>query len=201
MSLQVEFNQNLLIQTTGSQHPEGVCLGLVVQWLSSISKNKEDAFWKDLKDSLTDAPDVPFLGRGYARKAIEFQGEYIKDISKNASTGEYARKELLKADLKFDNAISGTSAFSEKEMNRISNRILTNDCRYLVLGIRGNGGHAIGVYRTYSLIGKSTKVKIFDPNYGKYVFDGADAIKKGLIDISIRYQGELHRTFILEGYC
>jgi hypothetical protein len=201
MSLQLEFEQSQLIQATGSRYPEGVCLGLVVQWLSSISENKEKTFWEDLNGSLADTPDVPLLGRGYARKAIEFQGAYINDLPPNASTGEFAKSELLKADLRFDNAISGGNAFSEDELNRIAARVLTNDCRYFVFGIRGNGGHAIGIYRTYSLIGKSTKVQIFDPNIGKYACDGSDEIKTDLVNIGNQYNGGLHQTFILEGYC
>jgi len=201
MALQEKFSQAQLIGATGFQHPEGVCLGLVAQWLISIKNNDEKQFWKDLKGSLKETPDTPLLGCGYARKAIEFQGEYIVQPSKNLSTGQFTRDQLKGAGHKFDNAVADAiSAFSAEGLNAITTRVLNNDCRYFILGIRGDGGHAIGIHREYKLLGKSTVVKIFDPNLGQYLCDGDVNIRKDLAAIGARYGNHFDVSYLLEGY-
>lgn len=204
MSLQRSFSQNQLIGATGFQYPAGVCLGLVVQWLISISKtlSDESTFWSDLDGSLANAPSTPLLGKGYARKAIEFQGEYNNHFIEYLSTGQYTRGQLSEAGLSLKDGHSGAqSAFSGTPLDKIVQTVLNSDCRYFILGLRGTlGGHAIGIYRSYSLVGKSTSVQIFDPNIGKYSCSGETALRTDLGAVSTYYNGELHAAYTLEGY-
>ena|SRR6218665_202701 len=204
MAQQKIFSQSDLIKAAGNQEPQGICMGLVVQWLISISKtvSDENRFWSDLQGSLAKAENVPLLGLGYARQAIEFQKEYGKIPLENLSAGEYALGQMKAAGLTFDNAIhDAESAFEDAPADKIVTRVLTNDTRYFILTIEGTlGAHAIGVYRNYSLVGKSSTVHIFDPNIGKFTCEDHEEIFADLDTIDDFYDGELNNSYVLEGF-
>jgi hypothetical protein len=166
MKLEIPFNQGVLIQKTGSQMPAGICLGLVVQWLVSISQilSDEDQYWKDLKESSEPGPHSALLGVGYARKAIAHQAEYAKRFAGD----DYSFIEtvfngagLTRASGNRMPVYSGASAYAEV----IANKALTDSGRYIVLVIGGQVySHAIGLHRDRIM----SDVQVFDPNIGKY---------------------------------
>lgn len=202
MALKINFNQTELIDNTGNQISIGICLGLVTQWLISISKGilgDENAFWKDLNSSLETTDNVPLLGVGYARKAIEFQSEYVINISPDPSIGEFTRTKLEESSLKFEFAFYRyNNMFVNGALETVIDSITdSNRPRYFILGIIGTGGaHAIGIYRRLL----NSEISIFDPNIGKYVASTRDEIKQDLIDIGNHYGNGLHEKYLLEGY-
>ena len=201
MAKQRDFAQIDLIGATGNQYNSGICLGLVVQWLISINKtiSQESQFWSDLDGSLAKTENVPLLGKGYARKAIEFQGEYRMQLNGDPTIGQYARTQLSAEGLQLGNATTGGNAFAA--VNAIATRVLTNDYRYFILVVRGTAGaHAIGLHRDYSLTGKSSSVQVFDPNFGKYTCAGSVSLEGDLAAIGALYNGGLHASYSLEAY-
>jgi hypothetical protein len=199
MKQTVEFHQVNLIKNTGNSNPFGICLGLVVQWLISITPvpSDESKFWTDIKASLADAPHVPLLGVGYAREAIEFQTQYAEGGTAKGvlSTGEYAQQRMAAKKLRFDSAKQFLDT-KPKPFNEIANFALTTEGRYFIL-IMGDikSSHAIGLHRTYSPIGKSNSVAVFDPNEGKYDCDGKDDIADCLAKLPYGYI-----DFLVESY-
>lgn len=205
-TIEKTFEQKDLISSTGKQINEGICLGLVCQWLIAISKGvsgDESQFWNDVYGSLASTPNVPLLGIGYARKAIEFQEQYVTNLTLNPGTGYYAQGEMKKAGLslssaKYDSSVGAFRIFSK---NLIASRVLSENGRYNILGIRGTAGaHAIGIYRLYSAIGKSDKVRIFEPNIGLYTCQGVEDIESVLDTIDVFYGTALHDKYLVETY-
>ena len=198
------FRQENLIQNTGGTNPQGMCLGLVVQWLISIHNkgyfSDEDRFWNDMAASLATTPNVPLLGVGYARAAIEFQTEYVMSLTAGGifTTGVYAKGQMSVGGLRFDSAkqildrlnISGT----------IANYVLTNKGRYFIFGLASDASlHAIGLHRTFALgWGKSNSVAVFDPNFGKYACDGEQDIQGCLNTVLGNYPA--YQCFLVEAY-
>lgn len=203
MALEISFSQGDLINSTGRQYPEGVCLGLVVQWLIAQKKliSDESKFWTDLTGSLAKAENVPLLGIGYARNAIEFQGEYRESFIGGRTTGPYAQARLNAGGLAYKAEIHASSgAFTPRNPDDIANMCLENENRYFVLCIYGGGGHAIGIHRDFALVGKSSAVQIFDPNIGKFSCNGRTELLRDLATIGRFYGNGLNASYILEAF-
>lgn len=200
------FKQIDLIGSTGRQINEGICLGLVCQWLMAISKGvvgDENQFWGDVNGSLAKTPNVPLLGIGYARKAIEFQKQYMSNVTSSPSTGNHAQGEMNKAGLSLSSTQCNISAgaFVNITKNLIARLILSESGRYNILVIGGKGGrHAIGIYRINSAIGKGIAARIFDPNIGLYSCHGTTDIECMLDAIGKYYENGLHDAYLVETY-
>jgi hypothetical protein len=195
MELVHEFNQGNLTESTGEQFPLGVCRGLVVQWLISIKDNNQKVYWKDLYGSLSGNPDTPLLGIGYARKAIEHQEQYMFDE-------DYSQKELNENSLTWsEDKKYNIGIFTPNGTDFFADTVLNADLRYFILSIIGTKfRHAIGVHRTYSVLGKSKSVQIFDPNLGEYSCEGREDIINCLGTIGNIYNGDFNTEFILRLY-
>lgn len=197
-----KFSQSDLIQSAGEQQPEGVCQGLVIQWLIAVHKDKQAQFWKDLNGSLKDAPNVPFLGVGYARQAIEFQVEYA-DYEKGYPM--YSIKQMNNAGLSIAQEIRRPyGAFTPQGLGEIVGKILESDGRYFHLSIFNKDvGHAIGAHRKYSLIGKGVDTQVFDPNIGEYSCNSEGDLRDCLVAIGNHYKYnnvDLYHEFALQVY-
>lgn len=185
------FNQGELIQKIGNTNPKGVCLGLVTQWLISINRGvtgDEKTFWRDMAASLATTPNSPLLGVGYARAAIEYQTAYVMSNTAEGvfATGDYTKEQLAAGKLSFSSAkqilVRNASTFST-----ITNYVLQEKGRYSILILADNKtSHAVGLYRTYAVIGKSDSVAVFDPNIGKYDCSGATDIQNCLENLPYR---------------
>lgn len=197
MAIIKDFTQSRYIQQTGNIMPAGICRGLVVQWLISISKGitgDEDQFWEDA-DDIYNGEYAALLGRGYAKAAWKFQKEYEEKWPQDITDG-YLLEHNLKSYRVYDNPYDG--AF--RDTYTIANYALNANNRYFILSIQdGNSGHSIGMYRTMTPFGKSSKVSIFDPNIGKFYADGLDGIRADLDFIGRKYKGHLNERYkILE---
>ncbi len=197
MALIKDFTQSKYIQQTGNIMPAGICRGLVVQWLISISKGvtgDEDQFWKDA-DDIYNGEQAALLGKGYAKAAWKFQREYEEKWPEDITTGY-----LLEHNLESNGILDRPYYGAFEDTRTIANYALNADNRYFILSIQDdNSGHSIGMYRTMTPFGKSSKVSIFDPNIGKFYADGLDGIKADLDIIGRRYGGHLNMRYkILE---
>ncbi|MCE2570706.1 YopT-type cysteine protease domain-containing protein [Motilimonas eburnea] len=202
MKIEYPFSQSQLIDATGFQYPEGVCQGLVVQWLISIKKNDNKQYWKDLNGSLESAPNVPLLGKGYARQAIEHQGDYAYNF--RAQQSDVYSLIMLKEDkLTLNQAETITNphqgAFTPIGKTAISDSVLDASGRYSLLTIASaEAAHAIGIHRTYALFGKGSEVQLFDPNVGEYHCNGKDEVQQCLSQLATFYRGGLNSYFKLQ---
>lgn len=202
MNKTIHFRQSELIEATGRQNPGGICLGLTVQWLVAISKGftgEEQRFWDDLNSSKASNEKAPLLGMGYAKEAIQFQNEYGAN-NNGIGSSDYARKVLIDHELKIESA-QGVKDYNALALRDIAHKVLTQDGRYTLLLIKGDeGAHAIGIYRKYSLYGKSADIAVFDSNQGKWEAVGEGDTVEAIANAMYLYRGWTNLKYSLETF-
>jgi hypothetical protein len=202
MNKKNNFQQADLIKSIGNQNPSGVCLGLTIQWLIAISKGvsgDENKFWSDLEKSKADNENTPLLGTGYAKQAIEFQTNYTIE-NDGAGISSYGRNILKENDLSINNAVSKKN-YGGTSSRDIAKKVLEQDARYYILLIRGDeGSHAIGLYRKYSMVGKSKDISLFDSNQGKWTATGKNDVIATIDEVIALYVNGSNLTFAIESF-
>lgn len=202
MNKVLDFSQSELIEATGRQNPNGICLGLTVQWLVAISKGftgEEQRFWDDLNSSKANNEQAPLLGMGYAKAAIQFQNEYGANDNGIGSSG-YARKILRDHDLNIESA-QDAQDYNALALRDITHKVLTQAGRYSLFLIKSDqGAHAMGIYRKYSLYGKSEDIAVFDSNQGKWVAVGEGDTVEAIASVMHLYRGWTNIKYSLETF-
>ena len=173
----------------------GVCRALVIEWLRAKKDNKD--FWGANKGTVSE----PLLADAKRLEdAVDLQKEYTEAFEDRFLPDSATVIELQKSGLEYkesDLIASAQEGFATElpsdEPTKISTQVLTASSRFFILSISGeNGtgaethesGHSIGIYRPYSLIGKSSDAYLFDPNIGEFKVNGKSNLRSLLIEIN-----------------
>jgi hypothetical protein len=152
----------------------GICRGLVTLWLAA--KKNNTSFWTG-RSTVSE----PLLGQSrLLAKAVKLQDEYERASMSRYLLDQATQTSLESSGMTFkkdDIIASAQFGFAHTDTNnevlKISEQVLGKPSRFYILSIKGeSGGHSIGLYRPYNVLGKSTKAYVFDPNVGEFEAEG-----------------------------
>ena len=181
----------------------GVCRALVLLWLCSKKNNQN--FWAG-KGSVNEG----LLAESKRLSlAVDLQADYANSLQSRFAVDSASAKTLNDVGVVFninDVTASTMAGFADtspiNQLQKIAENVLTKESRFFILSIAGkSGAHSIGIFRPYSLIGKSSDAYVFDPNIGEFMTTGADNLKQLLSTINSQgYQAisvDLNKSYVL----
>ena len=183
----------------------GICRALAINWL--IAKKETTNFWTNNRGTIATA----FLNNANGIKgAINLQKEYEEGFVSPYIPDQTTSNTLAEHSITYqqsDVTASAQEGFAQTQLSnepqKIANQVLSTKSRFFILSIRGNaGGHSIGVYRPYALVGKSSEASLFEPNFGEFKVSGVNNLANLLIAINqYGYPGlDLNQKYILWSY-
>lgn len=195
-----EFDQGQAAAATHINIGNGVCRALSIDWLRA--KKAGTDFWKGrgtVKEGLLDE-DRRIAG------SVELQDEYRAALTSRFVPDATTVRELRAAGLSYNQGevrASTQQGFAEREQPlSIATQVLSAKSRFSILSIAGtSGGHSIGIFRPYALIGKSSDAHVFDPNFGEIKTSTTARLRQLIAAIDtngyVPYGMDLNKSYIL----
>jgi len=209
-----EMSQGRLAQFTRLDINRGICQGLVINWLKSIKEWKD--YWAEEKKVSEEKGLLSDHKKIQTGKVAQLIYESENESRSKMDNGTLSQlKESGLAFKEGESLKSPNQGFADDRYS-IAEQVLATNSRYFLLSIGGtqikkkkneligkkvNIGHAIGIYRSFALFGKSDIVYVFDPNVGEFKVTGKKGIVKVLNGLnSIVYSRSENKTLNLNYY-
>jgi hypothetical protein len=178
--------QSVHAKATGIQIDEGVCMGLVAEWL--LAKKKGTDYWSGIQRE----PTTPLLGEyRMVEAARELQA---------AGDWESVYTCLSVSGVKHTDDLDYPQHGVREVANTIAAKVLTEtECYFVLSWIGPVKRHATGFYRPWQLIGNSEIAYFYDPNYGEFEVN-KNGIILTLTDISHDYNNLVHSACLLRKF-
>lgn len=188
------FSQSDLSKTTNHDIGNGVCAQLCKDWLRS-----PDEFWKNVDKANKNDEKSSLLGRLHDN--IIDQAEYIS--SKKFDPLDLTANFYV--DFSKDHSLSRKNLTSlpfyiQPQARIIAESVFTTGANYFFFGAIGiKESHMMAFYRKYKLIGISSTIFFFDPNYGEFTLNGPGEVEELLMSMQAPYY-DLGDQWVLVAY-